>query len=217
MNASIENAQEHASLGIPISLLPGGQKGSNSSEWQNTATTDLCEIVRRAEANSNLTNYALVAKAESGGFLFLDDDGGIRNAFEAAGGKMLPTRKNRSCSGNFHYIYRHSKKSLDFQKRINKAYISAPNPDGDGEMWSLRMHNAYILGPGSVAKNHDGELAEYKTTHRLDIIEIPADMLDFLIKNYNSSRQIQKPAVGNQEYHVPVYTPEMIEGFIVNH
>ena len=181
---SIQAAQEHAKLGIPIALLPGRQKGATSIGWQDTATTALEEISRRAASNPTMTNYALVAKAEPGGFLFLDDDGGFRALFEAAGYTMLPTRKNQSCSGNFHYIYKHSEKSLQFQKEIGKSYISVLNPNGN-ELFSLRMNNAYVVGPGSQALNHSGVMGAYTVAYPGEIIAIPDDLLDFAIESYN--------------------------------
>src|SRR5208283_1044915 len=123
-----------------------------------------------------------------GGKLFLDDDGGIRTAFEAAGGKMRETQKGRSCSGNFHYTYTHSPASLAYWQRIGKkAYISEKNPERSGELWSLRMDRAYIVGPGSFAENHDGVMAEYTTVWSAPIIEIPDDLLQFLIAHYEAA------------------------------
>ena len=188
----LQNALALAALGIPIHFIPGGQKamkGEACLNWEVNATTDLAEIVRRAEANPEMTNYGLVAVAKLGGYLFLDDDGGIRKAFEAAGGKMQKTLKNKSCSKNFHYVYKHSAKSLAFwEKTGKKAYIKEVNPDGTGELWSLRMDRAYIVGPGSVAENHDGIKAEYKTTHRAEIIKIPDDLLAFLIARWEAAQ-----------------------------
>lgn len=47
-STAIQVALEHAKLGIPIALLPAGQKGATSNRWQTTATTDPGEIARRA-------------------------------------------------------------------------------------------------------------------------------------------------------------------------
>jgi hypothetical protein len=197
MNNSIEqpnylkNALKQAALGIPIEFLPAGKKGSNTSGWQSSCTTSIEELIKRAEANPDKTNYACVAKAVPGGYLFLDDDGGIRSAFQAAGYKMQPTFKGQSCSGNFHYTYRHSEKSLTFWKSIGKSYIQESKTDGTGELWSLRMHNSYIVGPGSVAINHAGVEGEYRTVYSGEVIEIPDDLLDFLIARWESQNKSQ--------------------------
>jgi len=173
-----------AALGIPVDFLDGGSKGGGNTEgWQDWATTDPVEIRRRATANPTKTNYMMLAKAIPGGFLFLDDDGGIRAEYEKIYGPMLPTRKHQSPSGKFHYIYEHSAASLDYQKEIGKAYISETGEDG--ELWSLRMHNAYVIGPGSIATStKNGVTAEYKVAYDAPIIEIPDTLLKFLADRY---------------------------------
>jgi hypothetical protein len=184
--AYLQNALLQAALGIPVELFLANTKACKVPSWEETCTTDAAEIIRRAEARPDHKNIALVAKAVPGGPCFLDDDGGIRTAFEAKGRMMLPTRRHKSCSGNFHYVYRHSAKSLAFwEKSKKKAYISEAKPEG-GEMWSFRMNNAYIVGPGSTAVNHDGVLAEYKTVNNLEIIEIPDDLLEFLTNRWET-------------------------------
>jgi hypothetical protein len=181
--AYLQKALAQAAVGIPVHFLPAGQKGAKGAAclgWEVNATTDPVEIVRQAEMHPDMTNYACVARATLGSPFFLDDDGGICAAFEATGGVMQPTLKNQSCSGNFHYIYRHSANSLAFWRRIGEsASVKETNPNG-GELWSLRMDRAYIVGPGSFAMNHAKVLGEYKTAHNGPIIEIPDDLLQFL-------------------------------------
>ena len=186
-----QNALALAGLGILIALIPGGQKKAHGPEcvgWENICTNDAQTLIQRFQAHPELTNYAMVAKAQLGGLLFLDDDGGIVAAFQAAGFKMQATRQHRSCSGGSHYIYSHTPKSLAFQTENGKAYISEKNSGGKGELWSLRMNNAYIVGPGSIAMNHDGVLAEYITTSDLPIIPIPDDLLEFLKVRYETQK-----------------------------
>jgi Bifunctional DNA primase/polymerase, N-terminal len=137
-------ALKMAERGIPVSFLPAGQKGSNTLGWQESATTDAEEIIRRAGAAERL-NYACVAKATPGAFLFLDDDGGIRAEYEKVHGAMIPTLKAQSCSGSYHYTFKHSAKSIAYQHSIGKAYVYEPKQDGKGELWSLRMHNSSLL------------------------------------------------------------------------
>jgi hypothetical protein len=189
----IQNALLFASLGIPVELFLSNTKKCEVPKWQDNCTTDAAEIIRRAAARPDCTNIALVAKAEPGGFCFLDDDGGLRALFEAAGHKMQKTRSHASCNGNKHYIYKHSAKSLKVWKEINKAYVQEGKPNGEkGELWSLRMDSAYVVGPGSVAENHAGELAEYTTVGNFPIIEIPDDLLDFLVERLHAAEAAKK-------------------------
>jgi len=180
----LENALKMAALNIPVVFFPGGQKENTLSEWQNLATIDSTEIVQRANANPNWTNYSCVAKAVPGGRLMLDDDGGIRAEYEKSYGAMSPTLKNRSQSGSFHYVFEHTAKSIAFQNEIGKAWISEKKPDGKGELWSLRMHNAYIVGPGSTFNGR-----EYEVAYSGPIIPIPDTLLNFLIARFNEAKK----------------------------
>jgi len=188
ISSVLEEALEIARLGIPVDLFPSGVKKNTNPEWQLNCTTDLNEIVRRAEAEPHKTNYSMVAKAQSNGFVFLDDDGGIRAEYEKVYGKLSPTRKHQSCGGAFHYIFKHSVKSLAFQKEIDKAYIGETKSSG-GELWSLRMHNAYILGPKSVATSSNGVTGEYKAVYKAPVVEIPDTLLEFLIARWKAAQK----------------------------
>jgi hypothetical protein len=183
----LDHAVAFAQKGIPINLIPAGAKGSKERDWEKYCTTDIEEIKRKAEQHPDWTNYGLVAKAEPNGYLFLDDDGGIRAEYEKKHGQMAPTLKNRSCSGAYHYIFKHSAASLAEHAKIQKAYIGETKPDGTGEMWSLRMHNSYVVAPGSVAPNKQGELTEYAVAFLAPIIEIPDALLKFLVGRYEAS------------------------------
>src|SRR5258708_3865924 len=101
--AYLQNALLFGSLGIPVELFLANTKECKVFEWQKSCTTDADKIIRRAKARPDYTNIALVAQAKPCGFCFLDDDGGLRALFEAAGHVMQKTRKHKSCSGNFHY------------------------------------------------------------------------------------------------------------------
>ena len=176
MSTYLQSALAMAARGIPVALLPAGQKGSNEKGWQDLCTTSAEEIIKRAEQESQKTNYACVAKAAPEGYLFLDDDGGIRAEYEKVHGLLSPTLKSQSCNGSFHYVFKHSAASLAYQKEIGKAYIGESTEDGS-ELWSLRMHNAYIVGPGSVVNNKQGVPSEYKIAYDAPIIEIPDTLL----------------------------------------
>ncbi len=154
-----EQAFKMASLGIPIELVESGTKACRKPNWENTCTSGVQRLANRSKLNPSQTNYAMVAKATPEGYLFLDDDGGIRALYETHA-KMQPTLKNQSQSGAFHYIYRHSPASLALYEKLHKAYISEPKPNGEkGEFWSLRLHNAYIIGAGSVFEGNAYKVA----------------------------------------------------------
>jgi Bifunctional DNA primase/polymerase, N-terminal len=190
----IQNALQLAALGVPVELFQANTKACKVPEWHINCTTDADEIIHRSQLRPGHTNIALVAQAKPGGCCFLDDDNGLRKLFEAAGHVMQKTRKHESCSGNQHYIYKHSAKSLQVWKEIGEpAYIQEANKNNEeGELWSLRMDSAYIVGPSSTALNHSGEISEYKTVGNFPIIEIPDDLLDFLVERYETEKKAEK-------------------------
>lgn len=195
-------ALKYAELGIPIELVEANTKACRQPNWENTCTTDTAEIIARAKAKPAWTNYALVAKAVPGGFLFLDDDGGIRAIFESQGNKMEPTLKQKSCGGKFHYIYKHSPVSLAFFERTKKAYIGEKNPDGEGELWSLRINNSYVVGAGSIAPPKEGEEPKpYELAYDVTIIEIPDALLSFLVGRWEAGEKKVRAAT---EAGVPI-------------
>jgi hypothetical protein len=174
-------ALKMADRGIPVSFFHAGEKGNTELGWQNLATASAEEIVRRV-GNDERKNYGCVAKAVPNGFVFLDDDGGIREEYEQAHGPLVPTLKVRSCNGSFHYYFKHSAASLAYHAAENKAYIGEAKYDeaGRGELWSLRMNNAYVVGPGSVVPNKQGVDSEYQVVFDAPIAEIPDTLLTFL-------------------------------------
>jgi hypothetical protein len=107
---------------------------------------------------------------------------------------MNPTLKGGSFSGGHHYTFEHSEASLAFQKKIGKAYISESGPNG--EIWSLRMHNAYVLGPGSSVTK-DGVTGEYKILWDAPIVKIPDTLLQFLIERYNAQESKKSTSKDN--------------------
>jgi len=189
-------ALKMAERGIPVSFFHAGEKGNTAIGWQNLATTSSEEIVGRV-GDAERMNYGCVAKASPDGYLFLDDDGGIRQEFEKIHGPLAPTLKVKSCNGSFHYYFKHSAASLAYHALVNKAYISEAKKDetGKGELWSLRMHNAYVVGPGSIVPNNQDIDTEYKISWDGPIAEIPDSLLSFLTERYSKTNFKPSPTV----------------------
>ena len=143
--------------GVHVVFIEPHTKACRQSGWENLATTSPEQIVAMAEAKPAWTNFACVGKAIEGGIFIFDDDSGgaIRTEYESVGTKLLPTLKVRTWSGKFHYYFRHSAKSLAYQKATGKSYISEKKVGEKGELWSLRMHNSYGVGPAPLSRKTD--------------------------------------------------------------
>ena len=191
--AYIQDIVKIAQQGGYIDFFAGNEKKNTNLEWQNTCTRDVAEIMRRAEAATG--NYSIIAKAEPDALLVLDDDGGIRALYEEKHGRLSATLKLATPNGGFHYPFKHSARSLALHSEIGKAYISEPKPDGKGELWSLRIHNSYIVGPGSKITKKDGTQGEYKIAYHAPIAEIPDSLLDFLVERWKAQNKTTKTPV----------------------
>jgi hypothetical protein len=183
-----------AARNIPVEFVPTGEKGARTNNWQDSCTTSADILTQRASQNPAFTNYACVAKAVPGGHLFLDDDGNIREQFEKLHGPLPATLKSQSCNGSFHYFFEHSSASLDFQSSISKSYIGEKKPGEKGELWSLRLHNAYVVGPGSIVPNKQGVPTTYKIVWDVPVIPIPDNLLSFLIARYKTAETVASSA-----------------------
>jgi hypothetical protein len=180
-----------AQRGIPVFFIPPKTKAAASHGWQDLATTDQRKLQLYAASQDFEANQGLVAKAEIGGFLILDDDHGVLTDYEDETGDTAPrkTLTQQSIKG-FHYIFSHTQHSIEAHRAYDKAYLKLTGDNG-GELCSLRMHNAYVVGAGSqvpIAK--DGPLAEYKVINDASILAIPDRLLDYLTRRYDA----QKPA-----------------------
>ncbi len=190
----LEQALAMAARGARIVFYPSVSKACTLSKWQELATTDAEAITAMAEANPSWTNYACVAKAVEDGLIIFDDDSGIRGEYEKIYGPFPMTLKVRSFSGKFHYYFRHSARSIAYQQALGKAYIGEKKPDGEkGELWSLRMHNSYCVGPGSVV-TENGKTGEYAVAYDAEVSEITDTVLQFCRERYEAAEKREREA-----------------------
>jgi hypothetical protein len=130
--------------GIPAIRLREKTKIAFDSNWPSLATTDL-EILKKWDSENTHFNCAAVAKAESGGFWFLEQDeppAGIPSMIERieseTGQKIPPTFKVRSRKGRGHIYFRQTPESIamgniaqgltrhgDFSARVKSEYVGA--------------------------------------------------------------------------------------------
>lgn len=144
--------------GIPVAPVPEGQKAICLDGWQNLATTDRRRIEAWVASYPN-GNTAAVAKAEKGGVCFIEFD--CREAIEhfqkETGLKLsqIKTFKVRSRKkGNHGYLcFHHTSESIAVGNVSAKK--RSAGIEEQGEFFSFRAHNRYMIGPMSVV--NDGQ------------------------------------------------------------
>lgn len=138
-------AAQYAELGVPVVPVQEKSKACTLPNWQNLATDDLKQIKIWNEENPNY-NVGVVAKND--GILILDCDvRGMIKRIEAETGRKLPaTLIVKSGKGMAHLYFRQT----DVSRKLGNR--NAVNPEG-GEFFSLRQHNRYVVGAGSLHPN----------------------------------------------------------------
>ena len=133
-----------AAMGIPQIPVSKGLKKTFLKDWPNLATTDAARIKRWAEETPGC-NFASVAKAEIGGFWFLElDENGLAKRIADEGKHPLPnTLLVRSRQGRGHLYFRQNVAS------ITMGNITQPQVKGAG--FSVRVNNEYVVCPDPIA------------------------------------------------------------------
>ncbi len=178
-------AEAMVKLGGHVTWAPTGQKACILTGWQNQATRDLTVIQKWAEEDRH-RNGVVVAKHD--GLWILDlDDNGVLDEYERAHGP-IKTYKVKSPSGGTHAYF------LQDQNSIAMGNLSEKS--ADGEAWSARVLNRYVVAPGSVAHpNNDPQqpLAQYRAIDRSPIIAAPLTLIEFL-KSRAGVSSVNNPA-----------------------
>jgi hypothetical protein len=174
-----ERAEPMIQLGIPcIPVLPR-DKRCILENWETEATTNPARIAAWNKQNPDY-NVGLVAKAEPGRVCFLEFDvhGGMKAAAQEMGQLVPKTRVHKSGSGFGHWLFTHTERSAKLGNR------QAKKPDGQGEWFSFRADNRYVVGPNSV--HPKGTL--YETARDEEIIPFPDWLCDWIEKHTQSAQ-----------------------------
>lgn len=182
---------------VPVMPLRPKTKIAFIDEWQNYATTDPLKIAEWDEEFPD-ANGACAAFAKPGGFLFfeIDKPDFLEVIENQTGQKMPPTFMVRSRPGRGHFYFKHTDKSIAFQKSVDKAFVKGKGPDGK-ETFSLRMDNAYVVAPGSY---HPDSGKQYELLRDAEIVPVPDWLIDWCIQN--SGRQTP-PTIAEDEQPIP--------------
>jgi hypothetical protein len=132
-----------AGYGVPVMPVKPRSKEPVLNDWQNRATTDPVQI---AEWNKQNPAYNCGAVGRTGGFWILDiDDPTLFDRIEKETGhnlEALDTLVVSSSGSKRHFYFKHDDRSES---------MGNFRADGkDGEMFSVRGHNAYVVSAGSI-------------------------------------------------------------------
>jgi Bifunctional DNA primase/polymerase, N-terminal/Primase C terminal 1 (PriCT-1) len=129
--------------GIPVMPLTPRTKDAFLKEWQNLATTDPDQIAKWEKKNPA---YNCGAVGRKGGFwIFEVDDSTLYDRVKKETGHSLDeldTLVVKSSGAKRHYYFKHNSRS--------EAMGNFSADGKDGEIFSVRGHNAYVVSPGSI-------------------------------------------------------------------
>ena len=157
--------------GIPVIPLKPKTKAAFLSSWEKLATTDPAQI-QAWDAQYPEANAGSVAKAEIGGFWFLElDRPEAGQRIEAETGKRVPnTFRVRSSPGRGHLYWKQNAASLAMGN-IAQNFVKY-------EDWSARVGDEYVVSPGSW---HPTSGRQYEIASTSEIIEAPDWLIQWLI------------------------------------
>jgi hypothetical protein len=149
--------------GIPVMPLTPRTKDAFLTGWPNLATTDSAQI---AEWNKQNPTFNCAAVGRIGGFWILDiDDPTLSARIETETGQSLEgidTLVVKSSGEKRHYYFKHDTRS--------EAMGNFDADGKDGEIFSVRAHNKYVVSAGSI---HPDTGQQYEVVQTPLLGEIP--------------------------------------------
>src|SRR6267378_1703043 len=169
-------AQPLIAKNVPVIPLRPKTKIAFLTGWESLATTDREQIAQWGQDYSN-ANIASVAKATLEGVWFFEvDRPNFQNEIEKQTGHKMPeTFMVRSSPGRGHFYFRQTPASLAMGNRQDK--------DAHGEIWSARVDDRYVAGPGSI---HPRTGLKYEVLRDTEILPAPDWLVEWCVNNSNS-------------------------------
>ena len=173
----LERAKFTVSMGVPVIRLRPRTKEAMDMGWPSLATTDP-SILEKWNGETPDANCGAVAKAELGGYWFLEiDDASLPTQIETETGQKIPrTYRVRSRVGRGHFYWRQSPTSLALGN-VAQGYTKGGN-------FSARIDGAYVVAANSL---HPISGNPYEVVSNAEIIECP----DWLL-NWIKSQKVDK-------------------------
>jgi hypothetical protein len=193
----LDRASAMIELGVPVVPLPPSKKSPPPKGWRDFATTDIETIKGWLISNGQPaiafedSNCACVATLTGVWFLDIDNMKAVSKQIEKDTGHKLQeimTLVVRS-SGEKRHLYF---KQNDASRALGN--VKYKDPDG-AEMFSARVNGMYVVSPFSV---HPDTGDEYEITRRMDIIEAPIWLTDWLKTAKRSSGEREEKLVADE-------------------
>ena len=159
-------------FGIPVIPIPPKQKGTILKDWPNKATTDRQQLIKWYKKNPN---FNIGAVATNDGVCILDDDDGlVKERYQAATGNPFPVTFSVKTSGDrFHYYFVQT-----------PAAIALGNKKKAGQ-FDFQQNGKYVVGPYSV---HPSGIIY--TPDDNDIVPIPDALIAWIASETNPGHHI---------------------------
>jgi hypothetical protein len=167
-------------LGVPVIPLRPATKVAFHKDWTELASIDPKQIAEWGEQYPE-GNVGCVARAVPGGVWFFEVDApNFHKVIEEQTGKKIPkTFIVRSSPGKGHVYFKHNSDS------IAMGNLQGTGPDGK-ETWSVRAHNRYVVGPGSI---HPKTQQPYTILVNAALAEPPDWLIEWFLKNDSSESE----------------------------
>jgi hypothetical protein len=168
----LERAKYTASKGIPVIRVRPNAKAAMDNAWPELATTDV-EVLNKWNEETPTANCAAVARAEIGGFWFLELDAAaeITKRIQEETGKEIPdTFRVRSRQNRGHLYWKHTPASIA-AGNISQSYVRHAD-------WSARMNNGYVVSAFSL---HPNSQEPYTPLREEAIIACPDWLVAWLV------------------------------------
>jgi putative DNA primase/helicase len=181
--------------GVPVMPVKPRDKKTVLKDWPNQATTDIAQITKWSKENPD---YNCGAVGRKGEFWIFDADRfvGLSEQIERETGHHLDaidTLMVKSSEGKLHIYFKHDV--------LSEALGNFSVDDANGEVFSVRAHNAYVVAPGSI---HPKTGLPYEVINEPtfgDIPPAPNWLIDWLFASKTSS-------AGGNTTQIPKTIPE---------
>lgn len=175
-----------AARGIPVIPVSPHQKGTFLNGWQDLATTDLEQIEKWNQENSQY-NTGAVAKLH-GSWMLDCDVSDLQQTIEKETDQVFPQTFSVKSNKGLHFYFKHTAASRALKKNIQLK-------DGQGHvLCDVKLHNGYVVGPGSI--HPSGK--PYEVASENEIVDAP-DWLVAWIKGRHEHAEADEQQQGTSE------------------
>jgi hypothetical protein len=178
--------------GIPVIRPKPRSKVAIDVGWQNLATT-APNVIEEWHREDSTYNVGCVAREDELWFLDIDSHE-VKERIEKDTGFSLETltRTVQTLKGLWHLYFQQN----DASRALGNCGETSKEPGSERkELWSARVHNRYVVGPGSyVVEQKDGKppiSGQYRTIGKRPIVEAPERLIAWLKINRDKEHRTE--------------------------